>query len=344
MITSRSVTRILALPLAVAFATACNDQSAVSPSAPGHDTPSLAAPAAPTYSEIELGAGMAYDVNARGMIAMWREIACPPGPASCYEAGVWRKGTFTPIGAELYDPPFYRFQMEINNRGHVVGAMNSTGDMRGFLWNGRELVDLGPYHGRGINERGQVVGLTKGDAGLGTPTVAALWERGQLTRTADLGGTFNTANAINQRGEIAGTGRFAGSNLNHAFLWVGDQITPLGLGDASHARDINQRGEITGTVTQGGAAWGYVWDDGAVTLLNGPGLVGSRGHALSNDGDVAGAINDGALIRAALWLDGNLLVLSAESSQAWGMNQKAEVVGYKDDGTGGFTAVLWTRK
>ena len=62
-------------------------------------------------------------------------------------------------------------------------------------------IGSGESFALGINNRGQVIG---GIDTTPEDTHAFLWERGVMTILPSLGGTTSTARAINERGQVAG--------------------------------------------------------------------------------------------------------------------------------------------
>lgn len=99
----------------------------------------------------------------------------------------------------------------INNAGQVVGETTAA-DRSGhaFLWQNGIMTDLGLGAARGINELGQVVG-----------SPSSLWQNGVKSDLNSLipsnsGWVLLAALAINNKGQIVGTGRLNGQQ--HAFL------------------------------------------------------------------------------------------------------------------------------
>jgi len=84
----------------------------------------------------------------------------------------------------------------------VIGYSGTdSGTNHAFLWYGGEMTDLGALpqsfsYGSGINDRGQVVGMSH---------VAFLWERGEMTSLHPSGHDSQTsaAQSINNRGQVS---------------------------------------------------------------------------------------------------------------------------------------------
>lgn len=195
----------------------------------------------------------------------------------------------------------------LNDRQQVVGfAGNSKGDTRAVLWDHGVVKDLGVLpgdttsHADGINNRGQVVGVSDlivDDVVIRSRPV--LWDRGS-SQALPLGGyPSGRANQINDRGQIVGFVTSAGDpeDLFQArpVMWHNGRLSELELppGGYGSAWDINDRGEVAGF---GGAAdgtvHGYVWRDG---VMCDPGTRGGSFTALwalNSHGQVVGESTD----------------------------------------------------
>ena len=62
-----------------------------------------------------------------------------------------------------------------------------------------------------------------------------------------LGGSFSSANEMNNKGQIVGGSSLANFDF-HAFLWQNGEMTDLGTlgGSSSVANGINNRGQVVG--------------------------------------------------------------------------------------------------
>ena len=106
-----------------------------------------------------------------------------------------------------------------------------------------------------INQSGVIVGLSNGRA--------FRWQNGRMhPLPMPRGFTTATAFAINDRGQIAGSGVGQGGTFfrSHALLWRGNTVTDLGtlpgFGD-TEAHGINDSGQVVGWTNQrraGGSA------------------------------------------------------------------------------------------
>ena len=143
---------------------------------------------------------------------------------------------------------------DINALGEVAGMtrVGSNAGRRAFLWdNGGAFVELSTLAGtesgaRGINDRGQIVGYSRGVDGNDH---AVLWENDTIVDLGLLGGTQAVASDINESGQIVGISNTSDGSW-HAFLYDQGQMYDLNdLVDAvgyrlEHARAINDHGHI----------------------------------------------------------------------------------------------------
>jgi probable HAF family extracellular repeat protein len=180
----------------------------------------------------------AEDINNRGRIAG--------------EGCIWDRGEVTIL------PPFGVRQ--INDRDVVVGTGSfAPNRLRAVIWQEGQLIDLGvppgffDSRGRGINNRGQVIGTVEG----GLPTSGFLWEDGVMTLLPGLTAeTIGVPFSINDVGEIVGNSDLPLGGRAAATLWDDDgQIFDLNklirrddplrpFVRFSHALLINNRGQI----------------------------------------------------------------------------------------------------
>jgi probable HAF family extracellular repeat protein len=122
------------------------------------------------------------------------------------EACLWFDGQATPLGTMGTSSSWAK---DINDQGRVVGYTNVTlpSQSEAFVWDPQNgMTGLGgqPSRANGINEHGQIVGRSQGQA--------FLYEDGQMTPLIDLlpegspWTALSDAAAINEAGQIVGIG------------------------------------------------------------------------------------------------------------------------------------------
>jgi probable HAF family extracellular repeat protein len=112
-------------------------------------------------------------------------------------------------------------------------------------------------------------------------------------------------------------------------------------GHHSAATGINNRGEVIGnSLTADGASHAFLWRDGHMTDLGGPGSV-SMATDINERGEVVG-INErpDGMMQAFLWRSGQMTALDAGSSHATGINERGDIVGTSWAGEP-FSTVIW---
>jgi probable HAF family extracellular repeat protein len=169
----------------------------------------------------------------------------------------------------------------VNNRGAASGITTLRGDtvIRGFLWTGGSLIDLGALPagpnnvGQNVNEKLQITGAADGAASRADSNATCwtasshdshtyIWQSGVLTDLGTLGGNSSKGSVINDSGQIAGLsqiqavdpngfvacGGSPGSQMVHAFLFENGKMKDIGTlgGYDSAANAINDRGQVGG--------------------------------------------------------------------------------------------------
>jgi probable HAF family extracellular repeat protein len=188
---------------------------------------------------------------------------------------------------------------DLNNHRQVVGFRAALA----FLWdseNGfRDLPPLGTDDGlaffsgaSGINDRGDVVGMTTSEVGIH----AFLWtsrtgmrDLGALA-TFESGFSASAANAVNDRRQVVGYSYVPPFEM-HGFLWSPKTgMVDLGCG-VGEAVDINSAGLVVGHAEQRAVAWtapGQCHQLG-VLGVSPNGFVFSRASAVNDRGWIVGS-------------------------------------------------------
>ena len=186
------------------------------------------------------------------------------------------------------------------------------------LWDqGRvtELVGGGKTYGFGLNDRGDIVGISH--LAKDGPSHAFLWRDKSLTSL----GTSSWASAINNAGQIVGRTKTKNSaEGNRAFIWQGGKMADLNELIPPHvewmleaAIDINESGQIACDAIAYSYRQAHVllYHKGSVTDLGTLGGTSSSANGINNKGHVVGMSSIGGDYRdprrAFLW-DGKAMI------------------------------------
>jgi probable HAF family extracellular repeat protein len=217
------------------------------------------------------------------------------------------------------------------------------------------LTDLGPFRATGINNAGQVVGISHTAGG----THATLWSNGSITDLGTLGGSLSEAYGINNAGQIVGGSYTAGDAAYRATLWSNGSINDLGsLGRNSVAYGINNEGQVVGRsgVANDTASRATLWSNGSITDLGTLGGSSSNAYAINDAAQVVG--NSGVVgysdingntsaSHATLWSNGSITdlgTLGGAYSSANAINNAGQVAGTSNivRNIDPFHATLWS--
>jgi probable HAF family extracellular repeat protein len=236
------------------------------------------------------------------------EDFCGFGTGLICLGAVWKNGAMTPLSTLGGNNAY---ALGINNKGHAVGiAENDTQDSsctsgtpsqvlryEGVIWDANgKIRELPPLPGDtvgfalGINNQDQTVGGS--GTCSNTPLLplqigphAVFWKRdGSPVDLGSLGGKiYNTAAALNDRGEVVGGSNLSGDKTIHTFLWtkergmrdlgtVGSDLASLpgGMGG------INNKGQVVGqscdadplTAKTPPNCRAYLWQNGDMKDIN----------------------------------------------------------------------------
>jgi probable HAF family extracellular repeat protein len=287
----------------------------------------------------------ATEINESGEVVGWSLDA-----AGVRQAFLWSEGGMQALGPAA---PFSAIR--ISARGQVAWTSWTTGEpRRAFLWTDGvtqelgTLGDTGYAEVRGLNDRGQVVGLSNGRP--------FLWENGTMRELPGLGGG-GWAWAINNRGQVVGASNepipddpYHQSILN-AVLWDGDQTVRLGkLSEDTHSEGalINQAGMAVSHSYP--FSWypprSFLWTAGTVTQFT---TVYNyyKASDLNEAGVVVGEQRGGfGSQRAVVWEQGEstqLPLLDGRLSGATAVNNTGTIVGWASTATNDKHGVLWQK-
>jgi probable HAF family extracellular repeat protein len=295
----------------------------------------------------------AVAINERGQI-----VGTSATKSGKPHAFLWENGRMHDLGA--FGPKWRTGATAINDQGQVIGfALHELGSEprdwpeHAFLWERGTLRDLGTGTRSGfgvsealdINESGQIAGVIVTDP---TTWHAFLWEQGSWSRIPlpKLGAAVETADDINDEGQIVGTYRHSSDSRELVFLWENGRARALGGGFGAV---LNERGAV---LVDSWPGQPRVYRDGRVIVLRDPtGRPSSR-----TDGFAAVALNDNGWVvgtdyaprlprRAALWINGQMRrlgTLGGKTSGAVAVNDHGQIVGRSAlAANAGFHAFLW---
>jgi probable HAF family extracellular repeat protein len=227
----------------------------------------------------------------------------------------------------------------LNNKGQAVG----TGPTEACLYTDGNLVPLGTLGGTGsgafdINDNGDVVG----ESVMPNGTVGGfLYSGGTMKNVGNLGGRSCVADGINSSGEVVGYATTA-EGIYQPFLYRQNTISMIAdpYGISAGFVKINDKSQIAGGyVKPDGNSSLFIYDNGTFNDIGSLGGNYCYVTGINNKGDLIGSSNltvDGPQ-HALLYTDGHVLDIngSSTSSEAFGINDAGDVVGWSDD-FGGF--------
>jgi probable HAF family extracellular repeat protein len=234
----------------------------------------------------DLGPGTAYGVNNNWQVVL--------------SNGIWSNGTVTAFPTD-------------NGLNFYGLAINSSGEVAGYVWNDAALED------------------------------AAFYSDGTVTRiggvNADPGLAFASAIGINDNGEIVGSGAATAGSYSYAFIYNEGQIIrllfpgsiPIPDGTAaSVALGINDAGQVTGQAAKDDGAGviheAFLYDSNTATWTD---LGHGVGNAINASGQVTG--QNGTTGYASLYSGGSESDLGAlpggTTSTGYAINAMGQIVG-----------------
>ena len=209
-------------------------------------------------------------------------------------------------------------------------------------WTVTELPALGPYGAwaRSINNHGDAAGTSGVAAHFPQPV---MWRDGVATDLSPGNANSGVANAINDRGEVAGMDGTA------VTVWKDGVAFALGL--TGEPQDINKSGAVVGYhypcgVYAGCAQRAFYYKDGVVHDLATLGNSPTSANGLNDRGVVVGysTLPFSSTSHAVVWVGGvlrDLGTLGGENSSASDVNNRGVILGTADAPDGITHMVTW---
>jgi probable HAF family extracellular repeat protein len=219
----------------------------------------------------------AFDINSRGQISGFAENG--KRDATCLTGG-------TPFQATRFEAVIWGPDGEIRQLSPLKG------DTVGFAF--------------AINDSGQVVGSSGLCSNTSIPPGpsgphAVLWDKdGSPTDLGNLGGAYNVADAVNNRGQVVGGALSPVDGTIHGFLWTrGKGMQDLGAFPGAFVtvppccKTINDRGEIVGFAIDAMGMRALIWQNNVPVDLNtlipsNSGWYLQSTASINNAGEIAG--------------------------------------------------------
>ena len=174
----------------------------------------------------------------------------------------------------------------------------------------------------GLNDAGVVVGSFIGAAG--GLSQGFIYHKCTYRTFEIPGAAFTNPYGINNRGQIVGD--FTGGG----FLDTKGVITIIN----GQAGGINNYGHVVGTVVVNGQAHGFLYVDGVYTTFDVPGATGTSAWSINDAGEIVGYSSAGGFLDK----DGVFTSINdphgGSSTQAYGINNRGQIVGTFFDATG----------
>jgi Hint domain/Bacterial Ig-like domain len=252
---------------------------------------------------------------------------------------------YTEIGFPFGPSTFGLFGL--NDAGEIVGDYygSSDGLVHGFIYGDGNLINMPDYPGANstqplaISDSGEIVGYYYNavTAGGFTYTGGANGTYTEFGNPSDPN-TVYIPRGINNAGHIVG---WTGGSFTQGFFYDGSNYTtlndPVGAG-GTYALGINDADKIVGYYNSGGQEHGFIYSRGTYTSLDVPDAADTQPLDINDKGDVVGyyVAMDGAS-HGFLYTGGEFFTLNPPgalpgafggTSEAWGINNSNQIVGY----------------
>lgn len=247
----------------------------------------------------------------------------------------------------------------------VAGLLLGTVSWNAYATTAYRVIDLGSLgggtsRGYGLNDKGEVVGRSRGPEltdGSRGEVHSFYYSNGNMKDLGTLGGDEAYGRGINNNGQIVGNARFEPDNTNfHAFVYENNTLKDLGTlggkGVHSRAEAINEKGQIVGwsdTDDVGASTQAYLYEKGTMKGLGTLGGQHSNAFDINNNGLIVGTASkaDTAEFHAFSYQNdlmtdlGTLATEGTGFSEARGVNDLGQIVGYSMTDGGAFHAFLY---
>jgi probable HAF family extracellular repeat protein len=265
--------------------------------------------------------------------------------------------TFTNLGP-LVGGDFSR-ALGINDRGEIVGIIQRNG-LEAWVYSGGQVTRLGKLgsdngSAERINDAGQVMLNAQYFDGRSQVYVHS---GGRTTQVQTPGYSHAFAIDQNEAGVIVGYVN-VGQSPRAAILGPTGGVRLLGgltANSASDALGINDRGQIVGIYTTnivmpggGAASHAFIYENGVTTDIGTLGGFEARARDINDKGQVVGQsqLANNTVPRAFIYENGQMRALPLlgtsqfSAADAFGINERGQVVGYSEGIGRGRRAVLW---
>ncbi len=231
----------------------------------------------------------------------------------------------------------------LNNDGEAAGTSSTPTAAIAVLFGNGKVTDISTLGSdvsvaTGVNGSGEIVGWNDFYSNPNHSPEAFLYSNGAMKRI-DAPSRFpagTEASAINDAGEVVGTGYLTSENF-HAFLYSSGKMKDLGPPGAyqSSAVAINASGQIIGGYYISAAKSGeFLITNGKMTTLPvPPGASAAAAFGINDEGEIVGSIffASGAPSHAARFANGSWTdlgaIAGASASRATSVNQSGAIVG-----------------
>jgi probable HAF family extracellular repeat protein len=232
---------------------------------------------------------------------------------------------------------------QVNESGVVIGEnllVTNPTTFRAFVYKDGVMTNL-PMVGSGsnsfsrdINATGDIIGNFSGNG----VSRGFLYRNNQSVEIPTLGGTFSTAEDINDSGDVVGTAWTAGDATQRAYVYRNGQITDLGTlgGSNSRAKAINNNGDIVGNAQiASGQTHAFIYRNGVMTDLGTLGGTSSDAYGINSLGEAIGvaALPGNAVFHGFVYRNGQMVdlgTLGGAESEPSAINDNGDVVGEAD--------------